>query len=509
MNVRLYLPHAGQGDDKIVNYSVRGGPTYGRNRLYVPSEHLDPTRRTLHCAGELDAILGWQHGWQTSTQTGGERSRFPAINAEWMQGQHVIVAYDNDDTGREGSAKTATELAPIAASVRVADLSTLDLPEKGDLGDIWRREDLGGPAVREMVVAATTWGDKQRSQNSWLPMDVAAVLDGTHQPLQPTVCRREGEGLALFYPGKSHALIAESEAGKTWLALFAAKQEVEQQHHVYFYDFEDDEGGVLSRLQDMDTDVNALRTHFHYVRPDEPLRDEVRVAWQAEHERVRPTLVIVDGVTEVMTQHGWGQNDNADVAAFYRLILRPMADLGAAVVALDHLPKYDEKQRGAIGGVHKLNGIDGAVYRLKSVKEIVPGRLGLSSVTVDTDRPGQVKREQTPGKRIADLIVDCEGDDLLVMLEAPGTIAGPTSDVTTAKAIKGKGAIVLGALSNQEQTTTQIIRALNTTGQLVSASSVKNWLRDLEQMGQASKREATEGGKKVHYWLRLDTLDGA
>ena len=280
---------------------------------------------------------------------------------------------------------------------------------------------------------------------------------------------------------------------------------MEQGNHVFFYDFEDDEVGVTGRLLDMGTDLEALRSHFHYARPDEPLTDTVRSAWLAEHERQRPSLVVVDGVTEVMTQHGWGQNDNADVAAFYREVLRPMADLGAAVVTLDHLPKYDEKGRGAIGGVHKLNGIDGAVYRLKAVREIVRGREGLTSVSVDKDRPGQVKRQQTNGKRIADLIVDAEDDELEVMLEAPGAVVSAPVASDAAKPITGKGAVVLAALRpDDEQTVAQIVKATK-----ASSSSVKNWLRDLEMMGYAAKRETDEGGKRTHHWRRVEASEGA
>ena len=199
-NVRLYKPHAGQGDNKILNYSEQGGPSYGRNRLYVPGETLDPAQRTLHCAGELDAILGWQHGWQTTTQIGGESSRFPEVDQNWMRGQAVVVAYDNDATGQHGAAKTARDLARIARSVSIVDLSVLNLPDKGDLGDVWRRDDLGGAAVRQVVADATPWEGEQGAGNSWLPVDLTAVLDGTHQPLQPTVCRLGGEGFALFYP---------------------------------------------------------------------------------------------------------------------------------------------------------------------------------------------------------------------------------------------------------------------------------------------------------------------
>jgi hypothetical protein len=501
VNVRLYFPHAQSGDDKVKNYWDRSGHSFGRNRLYVPGQHygqgLYPSRRTLLCAGEFDAILAWQHGWQAATLTGGEASHFPTIDLHRIRGQQVYLAYDNDDAGREGTERLAQELASIA-SVWVVDLSTLDLPEKGDLGDVFLREDLGPEAVLHAVHDAEPW-EKERPGATWLSVDLQDVVDGTHELLEPTVCRRAGSGLALFYPGKTHALIAESEAGKTWLALFAAKQEIDLGNHVFFYDFEDGPSGIVGRLLDMNVDPNDVIERFHYARPDEPLTPELRRELLAEQQAVAPTLVIVDGVTEVMTQHDWGQNDNAAIAEFYRTILRPMADLGAAVVALDHLPKYDEKRRGAIGGVHKLNGIDGAAYRLNVIKEIVPGQRGITSVTVDKDRPGQVKRQQDDRKRIADLIVDSEDNVLTVDLEMPGDVSTRTrSDGHTEKPLTGNRALVLNALStSEERTTTQIVRETR-----VAATTVKRILKDFEEEGRASKREEETGGKKVHYWLR-------
>ena len=42
------------------------------------------------------------------------------------------------------------------------------------------------------------------------------------------------------------------------------------------------------------------------------------------------TLVILDGVTEAMTLHGYDLHSNADIAAFYHLLPRPIADTGPA-----------------------------------------------------------------------------------------------------------------------------------------------------------------------------------
>lgn len=44
---------------------------------------------------------------------------------------------------------------------------------------------------------------------------------GEIQRPQPTMLHRS-DGLPILYPGKDHALIGASEAGKTWVAMVAA-----------------------------------------------------------------------------------------------------------------------------------------------------------------------------------------------------------------------------------------------------------------------------------------------
>lgn len=267
---------------------------------------------------------------------------------------------------------------------------------------------------------------------SWGPQDLSAVLDGTFEQPEPTVGKRSGNGVGLFYPGKFHLLVSESEAGKTWLSLHVAIQEIELRRHVFYFDFEDDGPGIVSRLLLMGADEDLIREFFHYSRPEHQFDTKVREGVVALLRRTEASFVVVDGVTEIMTQHRWGQNANDDVAAFYQQVLRPMADTGAAVVALDHLPKSEENtsRRGPIGGVHKLNGVNGAVYRMKAIRPMAPGKEGLSAVSVDKDRMGQVRKHQDSDKRVADLIVDSDEDSVLVALEAPsesGRIEGERS----------------------------------------------------------------------------------
>lgn len=68
-----------------------------------------------------------------------------------------------------------------------------------------------------------------------------------------------------------------------------------------------------------------------------------------------------------MALHGMEMTDNTDVAKFGKLLPRQIAAAGPAVVSLDHVVKNREaRSRYAIGGVHKMNGLNGAAYTLEN-----------------------------------------------------------------------------------------------------------------------------------------------
>lgn len=232
---------------------------------------------------------------------------------------------------------------------------------------------------------------------TWRPRDLADVLDGTYKPPVPTVGRRD-DGVGLFYAGRMHSIVGESEGGKTWFALMAVAAELAAGNAVVFVDFEDDAPGVVGRLLALGADRDHIRDRFAYIRPEDPLtigfnRQEIG---QALHD-LRPTFVPVDGVTEGMAMHGMELKDNTDVAKFGRLLLRPIAELGAAVATLDHVVK-DKEGRGryAIGGVHKLNGLNGGMYVLENRTPFGVGLTGKSTVRIAKDRPGQLRRHALP-----------------------------------------------------------------------------------------------------------------
>lgn len=254
------------------------------------------------------------------------------------------------------------------------------------------------------IETAGTW-------STWRPLDVTPVLDGSWQAPTPTVGVCHGAP-GLLYPGRRHDVYAESEAGKTWFGLRVVADELSRGNGAVFVDFEDDVGGIVSRLLDMGTPDAALRDRFAYLRPETPLTAPGELVMVRDLlAELRPTVVVLDGRTEGMALHGLSLKDNDEIATYGRLVERPFTDYGAAVLAMDHVVK-DREQRGryALGGVHKLNGLSGAAFVLESRRPFGKGVCGRSTVRVSKDRPAQLRQHGLPGKDgavwLADLVVD-------------------------------------------------------------------------------------------------------
>lgn len=284
--------------------------------------------------------------------------------------------------------------------------------------------------VDEILNTATTQLTEARDNlanpiqtTTWSPVDLEPVLAGEHLDPPPTMLRRT-DGIPLLYDGAVHTVSGESESGKTWLCLLAALQLMEDARSVVFLDFEDRADRVIGRLLALGATLPQLRNHFAYIRPDRPLDDHGRA--QLAPAITNTDLVILDGVTEAMTTHGYDLNSNADSASFQALLPRWIADHGPAVAMIDHVIKDKEKQdRFALGAQHKLAGIDGAAYILKNIQPFGRGKRGLSKVEVAKDRPGHV-REHTFGKTIAEFSLDATGSDVVLIthLSPPGADSG-------------------------------------------------------------------------------------
>ena len=229
--------------------------------------------------------------------------------------------------------------------------------------------------------------------NSWIPVDLGAVLDGTFERVQASIGHRS-DGVPLLYPGKEHSVFGEPEAGKGWLLLHVAADELARGGRVLYIDFEDDEGTVVGRLhRELGVPADDIKARFFYVRPDGP---------GVQHygkllESTDPNLVMLDGVTEGYGLHGWQIKENDDSPKWRTAFVKPAMRRGAATLSTDHVVKNKDARNGyAIGGQHKKAGLTGVLFELINVSPFGKGMCGRSKLIIHKDRNGDLRQHGVP-----------------------------------------------------------------------------------------------------------------
>lgn len=301
--------------------------------------------------------------------------------------------------------------------------------------------------------------------STWRPVDLAALIRGGLRRVEPSLLRRE-DGAHLLYPGKVHALNAEPESGKTWLALKVASEELAAGRRVVYIDYESDPEGVVERLRALGVPDETTVGRFAYVRPAEGLdfgdyrdqRAELPADLVAELDR-GPSLVVLDGVAEAMALCGLDENINRDCALFIKSFPSAVAGRGAAVLLIDHVTKSKEQAgRWARGAGHKLAAVD-VTLSLQVVSPFSRSEPGEVRVWCQKDRPGSMAWVRVKGGRLAaTMTVDPQGDRTAIRLLAPvqegdfkptGIMEALSQFIETAGEVS-QNAIVKGVSGRQE-----------------------------------------------------------
>lgn len=266
---------------------------------------------------------------------------------------------------------------------------------------------------------------------SWAPVDMVDALNS--EPVKPEYLRINGSDDRLFYPCKTHIVFAPSESGKTWISLHAVHQALSSGQRVAFIDHEDDARSVASRLMSLGVEKSALvdDERFRYLRPTEPVTagKGVFAAGAVDFGRLiewRPDLVIIDGVSEAMTEEGLDPLNNAHTAQWFGLMPRRLAEHGACVVMIDHTAKsHGDGRPSELGAQHKRSGISGASFYVDPV--VRPARAlgvdpveGLLRIHLVKDRGGFLRgRYRGEWPVVADVhITSWPDDSVSVALES-------------------------------------------------------------------------------------------
>jgi hypothetical protein len=249
---------------------------------------------------------------------------------------------------------------------------------------------------------------------SWRPVELESYADGKIAP--PEYLPRD-DGVHLVYRGKAHSFIGESESLKTWAALAVVRDFMRRGETVLYLDFESDPLSMMARLRGIG--VNPLGGGFVYVRPDEPLRGRAAADFAEAGEYFRPSLVVIDGVTEFMAIHRWDINDAADTANAQNLILRRWPG-AMTTLQVDHVAKGGGT---ALGSQHKRAGIDGASYRFEPKTSAGVGGVSVAKVYVAKDREGLVlPNVRQPSRFLGEFRLDSSVEPWRVEIVSPEAI---------------------------------------------------------------------------------------
>jgi hypothetical protein len=311
-------------------------------------------------------------------------SNFTKVDVSPLKGADVLAIPDADSAGQKWLADVAAKLSGMAASLTVL------APVAGckDAAD-----HIGaGHGVADLTQAGPQEPFEPPDEEEPLYVDIAALLAGGLAPPPEPVALRRKDGKALFYAGKVNILFGDPECGKTWIALAGVAQILIGGRRAGIIDV--DHNGAhetVGRLKILGVRDRLLAdpTWFRYYEPE----DETELRRAAyELRQWRAAFAVVDSLGEVLPMLGLSSNSPDDYSVAHRDILTMIANGGAAVVGIDHMPKSEEaRQHGQTGTLAKRRAVNGVSLRVTNTSPFAPGRGGAASLTIAKDRPGGLR----------------------------------------------------------------------------------------------------------------------
>lgn len=348
----------------------------------------------------------------------------------------------------------------------------------------------GEPEVRNGRHVA----DKADDDLPSLYADVAALLDGElPEPPEPVVLTRT-DGHALLYGGRVNGIFGDPEVGKTWVTEAACVEAQRAGRRVLFIDL--DHNGVeaiVANLLLLGAPPRVLRDRslFRYCEPQDAGEiyravDDCR-GW-------RPAIAVIDSLGELLPMMGTSSNDGDEYTVANARVLQPLADAGAAVIAIDHLAKnVNSRAAGPIGTAAKRRALGGASIRVKAGRQFIPGKGGSAHLIVNKDRHGGVRRHCPSGERepLAGTFVMDEPDVYGVV---GWRIVAPLE--LTAGSLEDKSAEFLAAVRQLDGAFTAKDAAERLFGETPTASQTKQAAYHLERLTDAGFLEQVTQGRR-------------
>ena len=138
VNFRRYKWNSNEDQFKVLNYVDEYNNTYGEVRIFGIDRVLDQSiDYIVWCEGEMDRLINEQMGFPTACPTSGAGTWKPEWTKLFRNKKRVYLAQDNDEAGRNATAKLCEKL------YRIVDVYIINWPEnfpvKGDITDFYTK----------------------------------------------------------------------------------------------------------------------------------------------------------------------------------------------------------------------------------------------------------------------------------------------------------------------------------------------------------------------------------
>ncbi|MGY1712525.1 AAA family ATPase [Geodermatophilus sp. SYSU D00758] len=403
--------------DKRFRQSGRTQGTASLYRLGKVTNAVAAGRTVYLVEGEKDVHALESVGLVATTSPMGS-ANWGKVDPSPLAGARVVLVADNDEPGRRYAGEATASLGAIGATVTVVTAK---------IGKDAADHIAAGHGPDEFVPMPTGKAEPAPG-DTWRPVDladiVAGVLSGQITRHEPTIGARD-DGAGLFYAGKVNGIAGPSGSGKSWTALLVTTQQLTAGHPVVYVDLEDDAAGVVGRLLDLGAAPEAITGRFIYVHPDESYGSAAAYRLVAIVNERQPALVVIDSTGESMALDGAKPNDDDDTARWFRRLPTAIANLGPAVVVLDHVVKADDGGLWPIGSQRKRAAISGAQYMQTTVRPFAKDTAGAARLVCAKDRHGNYR----PGQKVAELTVAPTEDGVHLTLRAPTEATQQPQDV--------------------------------------------------------------------------------
>ncbi len=261
---------------------------------------------------------------------------------------------------------------------------------------------------------------------------MVSVINNTYHKTIPTILRRK-DGECLLYAGKLNWLSAPPEALKSFTALLASIQLLQEGKGVVYVDYEDDAITICERLYkvavgqglenpeelilnwvsgpiDKDGVRDRSKALFFYFASGKAFDIKLTRMISKAIKNNNVELVVIDGAATAISLADLNENDNGDVNKWLNSVSYPFTSQGVAVIVIDHVTKNNISassfsSRAPRGAGSKLAAVSGTSLSFEVKEAASVYSEGKIEITVTKDRPGRIRVSKKSGKRIGAILI--------------------------------------------------------------------------------------------------------